>query len=766
MMTETLSWHWAFPGGLAGLLVTFAAAATLIWFAYRRTLRQLSPGWRWTLTGLRCLMLLLLLGCLATPQMVASRSFHRDLHKPLAVLVDASGSMVRPDARGQTRLGLARAAVGRIWDNSGPLRLFTFAGKLQPASTPAALDSISDPERETHLLASLAEALDTAPPGGWGGVIVFTDGDDTTAADPEETGRLFRSHQTPLVVAATQTDLPQPEIMRLAGVTLQPSNTVQTEYPLEVLIGSTLTAPRQVTVRVLQNNQPVKESTLTLSPGSHTQKASFTFIGPAPGRQDYEIQLLEEGKNDPLDRFFASTQVVERPVVHALYYSGSLSIEYRYLRAALAQNPAIELESSVHIDASALRHQILFGNQSRTSADASSFPNTVDELRPYDVIILADLLPSQLSAPQTAALLDYVKNGGGLIFVVSNSAVASDFSGSQLEQLLPVVFEPNPEAASAGDDDSGHGSAASRLLAKLNELGPVGGGNSAVGQLVPMEFTADGRSMLGTLGDQPEDNAPLFREYAAVQRAKPGAIVAAQHPNDSDTWGKRPLLAMERFGQGRSAVLATDSIWRWQLSLPSTSRAYGKLWQQILLWVAQRKGTAPEIQVAGQAVSPNENVPVVVKLPEQAPSMTAAQVVLTAHAPDGTSQPVPLAPGTAAGTFTGSFAPAAGPWVRLEAAAPNLNLGLAMVNVRAGGSSVEDQHLALDLPALQRLAAAAGGQVLDAASLRELPPLAVSAEEAVVDKKVRDLWNNGAVLAAVLGLFCVELLLRRALKLL
>jgi uncharacterized membrane protein len=766
MMKETLSWHWAFPGGFAGLLGTLAVGFVLIWFAYRRTLRQLSPGWRWTLTALRCLMLLLLLGCLAEPQMVLTKSFRRDEHKPIAILVDGSGSMVRLDAHRESRLDIARASLARIWDNQ--MKLYTFADKLEAMSTPDALGSISDPERETHLLASLSDLLNSAPPDGWGGVIVYTDGNDTTTGDPEETGRLFRDYQTPLILAATQTDLPQPEFMRLANVHLPPTNTVQTQYPLEVFVQSDTATAHEVTVRVLQNSQPVSESKMTLSPGSHTQKLTFNFTGQATGRQDYQVQLLEDGKTDPTDEFFASTEIVDRQKVHALYYSGSLSIEYRYLRAALADNPAIVLESSVHVSASSLRHQVLFGNESRTSEDASSFPKTVEDLRQYDVIILADLLPSQLTEQQSGALLDYVKGGGGLIFVVSNSAVASDFSGSSLEQLLPVVFEPEP--GDNGSGNAGQESTAARLLAKLDALGSVteedSSNNSAVEKLSAMEFTPDGHSVLGSLGDQPEENAPLFREYAAVQRAKPGAMVAAQHPTDADAWGKRPLLAMERFGEGRSAVLATDSIWRWQLNLPSTSHAYEKLWQQMLLWVAQHKGNAPEIQLASPGVSLNEKAAISVQLPEGSRPVTANQVLLMAYAPDGSAQSIALSAGSKERTFTGSFIPVKAPWVRLEATVPDLNSGVAVLNVRSGKSSLEDEHLAVDLPFLQRLAAAAEGQVVDAASLRELPAMTLQTESAIADKRVRDLWNNGGILALVLGLFCAELLLRRWLKLL
>jgi hypothetical protein len=281
-----------------------------------------------------------------------------------------------------------------------------------------------------------------------------------------------------------------------------------------------------------------------------------------------------------------------------------------------------------------------------------------------------------------------------------------------------------------------------------------------------MNFTPDGRAVLGELGNQPDEKAPMFREYAAVQRAKPGAIVAAEHPSDTNAWGKRPLLAMQHFGRGRSAVLATDSIWRWQLRLPSSSHAYQKLWQQMLFWVANKDSNAPEIQLSNPSAQVGDKVAVTVVVPPSASADNAGQMTLTAYSPDGTSQIIPTTPGTSPGTYTGEVTATSVPWMRLEAGMDGLNHGLAVLNIRSDKTSLEDEHLAPDLASLHLLAAAAGGQVVDAASLDRLPSLDMTTENTVTDRKVTDLWNNSLFFSLLLALFCVELILRRWLKLL
>ncbi len=773
-MTETLTWNWAFPGGGWGLAGAVVAALLFVWASYARTHRLLSPRWRWTLTALRSALVVTLLICLAQPQMVLTQSYKRNLHKPEAVLVDTSGSMLRSDARGQTRLEIAQNALKRVLDAKAETKLFTFSEKIEPLSGPEALAGFTDKNRETHLLAALRSTLNQAPPGGWGGVMVFTDGADSTMDDIDSTGRLFQDRQTPLLLAATQTNLHQPDFIQLARVDIPPVNVVNTQYPLSVFVQSQSPNLEQVTIQVLQNNVSVAEQGMTITPGTHSQKATFTFLQNEPGTQDYKLQLLMDGQPRPADSLYACTVITDRPEIPVLYYAGSLSVEYRYVRAAFEDDPSIKIESSLHISASALRHQVIEGETARMHAE--NFPKSIEELKQFKVIVLADLVPPQLDDQQTAALLEYVKEGGGLIFLVSNTTVASDFSGSELEQLLPVVFEPSPEAGSTGSSAY----LANRLHDQLSQVGDAGDNNpddpnaitTTVAQLSRMRLTSDGLAILGQLGDKTSENTPLFREYAAVQRAKPGAIVAAEHSTDLNSFGRRPLLAMQHFGEGRSAVLATDSIWRWQLSLPSTSQAYKKLWQQMLFWIANREGDIPQVQLSRQVARPGDLVTVTLQLPHPVADLSsgsqAQPVTVSAYSPDNTMPPqtVPLVPGSEPGTYTGKVTAGAGPWMRLVAKETDGPAGMAILNIHNTTLSVEDEHLAPNLDLLHQLAQASGGQVIDAATIGNLPALAVQSEDVIAEKKVTEIWNNSFVFLLVLGLFCVELILRRWLKLL
>ena len=48
----------------------------------------------------------------------------------------------------------------------------------------------------------------------------------------------------------------------------------------------------------------------------------------------------------------------------------------------------------------------------------------------------------------------------------------------------------------------------------------------------------------------------------------------------------RPLIAVQRYGEGRSLIFAGEGAWRWRMLLPSSDRSYDTFWRQALRWLA------------------------------------------------------------------------------------------------------------------------------------------------------------------------------------
>ena len=104
-----------------------------------------------------------------------------------------------------------------------------------------------------------------------------------------------------------------------------------------------------------------------------------------------------------------------------------------------------------------------------------------------------------------------------------------------------------------------------------------------------MELTPAGAdSIITRLVDDPVKNVerwkklPYLMDYQEAGTPKPGAAVLAE----MNVHGRKmPFLAMENYGRGRTAVLASGGVWRWQMSQPLGDPTHDMFWRQLLRWV-------------------------------------------------------------------------------------------------------------------------------------------------------------------------------------
>src|SRR6266853_2954023 len=168
--------------------LALGALILLLPLLQRRSLANLTPAQRLVCSVLRALILLLLIGALATPRwMLPSRE--------LAVLfaVDDSAS-VSPAARDEARAFVAAAA--KAGGSAGTIGVIGFAKDAalwQPPAAPFKLAS-SWPEMPERKATAVASALDFAsaifPSGKTRRLVLLSDGNDTAGHAPETAARL------------------------------------------------------------------------------------------------------------------------------------------------------------------------------------------------------------------------------------------------------------------------------------------------------------------------------------------------------------------------------------------------------------------------------------------------------------------------------------------------------------------------------------------------------------------------------------------------
>ena len=764
-MTRLIEWQ--FGGWLGGippamawsiLSILAVAAVLLVVGLYRRTLQRLSPTVRNLLTVLRVSLVLLLLLCLANPTRIEKSAPAGK--KPLAVLVDRSASMGLPDHRRITRL----ADAVRVWKQHeseaaasfSDIAYHRFAVNLTRAPSLEEAVAAAEPGPETHLYAALKKALDT----GCGAIVCLTDGLDTTASTgttrEELIGEAMRRNVPLYFVAGVNRLLPSRsgELMRVNIHELKaPALALrQTQFSVSAVIEAVSPHDAQVPVELWSGGTNLASATLPIRAGNNILPWSVPVTAAMDGNMSLEVRV---GKA-PQESASCMVEVVDHKTIDVLYYQGALQWGYRYLRLALASEPAFRMTSILN---PALHVQLTVDDSNQPTLP--DLPETADQLKPFQIVILAHVFANRLSARQQAALVEYVQGGGTVLFIAPDSQVTTKFAGTALEQMLPVFFAPlsASEAEEMRSDD---------LRRNMNNVrAPVGwesesygGGRQTLAGLKPFALpTGAPRSAISALFEKNDQSLPYYFQNARVQGVKPGAEVLAV--SQSTGAKQQVLLARQQFGNGFAVAMMTDLLWRWKMSLPSNSHALEKFWQQLLSALTSTS-TEKGLRLAKLSVSPYINQTVMLQITgdtAEIPPKVEAISPLQQH------RALTLQPATEGeGAWTASFTPATtGNWTVVATAPIEKSARLSFpVLEKSRSATAEMMNLPSDVIGMRRLAEVTGGALIE-----DAPVFQTHAESAGAStrQQAQPLWNSAWLLATLLGLYAIELIVRRRFRL-
>ena len=190
--------------------------------------------------------------------------------------------------------------------------------------------------------------------------------------------------------------------------------------------------PVTATVRVF--SRVATTTTVALVDDDQTLETREVRLEPGLNEVDFEVRLTAGGagtlsgrlqsENDPFAQNDLHTQAISVGArARILYVEGRLA-SARYLSDAL---------SSEGMDVVVVGPELL--------------PETVAALENFDLVLLSDVPMDALGVNQVNALIGYVRDsGGGFIFAAGESSYGEEgYSGSEIEELLPIWFELNEE---------------------------------------------------------------------------------------------------------------------------------------------------------------------------------------------------------------------------------------------------------------------------------------------------------------------------------
>jgi uncharacterized membrane protein len=721
------------------LVLLAVALVALAWSTYAGAIVPLTRHRRAVLVGLRAFTLILLVACLLRPVRVMPPDGEHQVVVP--ILVDASRSMRLSDADGRPRIDAARAIVSSLQPKLGAYfkpEVWTFGRELRQAESgrPIAAD-----DERSDLSGALRAVQDHYRNQPLAGVIVVSDGGDTSSQDAATV-----VGDTSVPVYAVGVGAPRGET-DFEVLDVSAGEAALTESSIDLTVAAVSRgAATPFDLRVLENGRPIDVRRVTPAAGGGPVRTVITVSPPRETATLYTIEIPSAPDELVLENNRRSV-LVEPPgrKRRLLVVEGAPGFEHSFIKRALMLDPGIEVDSVVRKGRDAQGDSTYFVQSvsDRASQLATGFPDTRAALYQYDAVILANIEPDSLSRVQLEMIADFVdQRGGGLLVLGAKSFAQQGLMGTPIEEVLPV---------SLSDRSSGVVRASNRR-----------------GERYTVSVTPDGESHpVMRIGATPEEMArrwsavPALAGVATLGAPRPGAQVLAVVRADD---GARPLVAVQRFGQGRSMVFTGEASWRWRMRLPSTDRTYELFWRHAARWLSAPSPNPVAIPVV-TGLAPGESSALSVDVrDDEFAAVPDARVQMRVTVPGGETRDVRVAlADPRLGRYSGElmFDQPGIYRIAVEARRGTKVLGSSERWALVGGADTEIADPRLNEDVLRRVARASGGRYVLARDAAEIPALLESQATDPGAPRLQDLWHQGWIFAAAIMLLSVEWFVRR-----
>jgi hypothetical protein len=775
---------WGRPAPPAVMLSALAAVVLLTVFFYRRP-RGLPGPVRAGLAAARLMVLLLAVTTLCEPMAALTRS--RPVKRRLPVLIDISESMSIRDQRKRpadvvdaavalgmlsqsdagdvqraavslgakrreaiaaaSRIDLARNLVFKsarpVFDELGrdlDVGYYAFGttvrvlgeGEVVAADALAGLLAEGTGTAIADSLEAVASSGRGVPPAG---IVLLSDGLDTSSRRVDSMLHDLGIRGVP--VYPVPMGLADPDDVSIRNIVMQEVAFSGDKVPVRVQIRSKGYEKRRASITVRLNGRSVARRSVRLAGGLQFEDIFFNVDVHEKGAAQVEIAI------EPFaDEATAENNVVKRSVrvvnekINVLCIEGSARWEYRYLRAMLKRDPRINATFIATRSGPEIARN--------SSEYIARFPERRDDAFKYDLIILGDVDSEFFSADEYLRLEELVRERGGSLLMLCGARFApSSYSGTPVQKMLPVTFDPDGEW-------------------------------EVVDDAVYPALTPEGRSSLVmTLEHDREENDNVWSRVAPLVRvpplleARPGATVLMTLSDAGSRVDPYPLVAWQRYGTGKCMLMGTDRMWL--LRFKTGDKYHWRVWSQCIqfLTLSRLMGEHKRIRletdraiypVGGQAqlyahVLDDRFEPVM---------QSGFEVTVTPlDVPDARPQRVTLRPDAKnPGLYGAFFSPTRPGRYRVEANEGDRSLSNT-TEFQAADVEPEMANTDMQMERLRRIAEVTGGKCLGMLEVRDLPSLLSLERHEETYTTGIPLWDNGWIMLLLVALMGTEWIVRR-----
>ena len=724
------SWpRWLLFGGILG---TAAFLAWLTWrnrTAFTKSVTRMRALTLWLLQSAMVALLLLLLW-----EPAISVTALRPQQNIVAILIDDSRSMSikdTGDAREQQAIELLNSRLLPSLRTRYQVRLYRLNSGVSRISDTTHLQATGSSTQIGNGLRQLTDEAATLPIGA---VVLLSDGADNSGGIDLDTLSELRRRRLPVNTIGFGKETLERDV-ELDGFDLPSSAPVSSRLQAQVRIRQNGFDGRHATLIVSGGGTVLATREITLT-GNQEQVETVEFNAGKTGVKNIEAKLTAlPGEENTANNRQVRVLSVDGTKRRLLYVEGEPRWEYKFLRRAIDDDPALEIVSMLRTTQNKIYRQGI----SNPNELVEGFPNKPEDLFEYQGLIIGSVESGFFTASQQEAIKEFVdRRGGGLLFLGGRYALADgDYNAPPFSELLPVKL---PQHKNTFHRDL--------VAAELTDIGK--------------------KSLVCRIEDNGEKSndhweiLPYLANYQDPGTPKPGAVVLAR----VNAGGNRiPLLVTENYGRGRTAVFATGGSWRWRMQQPVGDISQETFWRQLLRWTA---GTTPSRVVASTMTAQLEDsgkIQLRAEVRDKSYLPTGdAEVQANIIGPDGSAQqatlrPQPLTQGIYAADWNaaqdGSYV------AEITAKRGTTALGRDVLTFRREDGVAENFHRQQNRELLQKLAEETGGHYYTPGTAKRLSEEISFSEAGITGRETKDLWNMPLVFLIILALRSTEWLLRR-----
>jgi uncharacterized membrane protein len=461
---------------------------------------------------------------------------------------------------------------------------------------------------------------------------------------------------------------------------------------------------------------------------------SLSFTPETVGHRNLQVSIPSQfGESFTSNNSVNLSLKVVRDKIRILMVSGSPSMNYRFMRMALKNDPSIDLLSFVILRTPSDILNVPLQEQSLIPIPVETIFSK--ELKNFDLLIFDNLpYPTYISPIYYGSVADFVREGGGFA-VIGGPGYFFDEGKmtTPIGEMLPI--------RATGKESYGRRAPTTVKLSRGGVTHPI------------MQFSSE-----------EGENLNLWREMPALDginllEPKSSGTVLLESADGTS----RPILTVSSRGKGRVLVLATDYSWKWYMGMVAKGKsnwAYLRFMERVVRWLTRDPSLDPvQITFPDSERTAGREMEFRIKSVEEVSKSKSGVVSLSVFGPDGIKIGSQLKAAQQPGEYSGVFHPEKEGTYKVKIETPKGSLEEFLVV----SGRLESFDGAPDHERLKTVSASTGGKSLARGEdlLKEIEAFREKGQNSFFEEKRIPLWSMPYALAVILVLLGTEWYLRR-----